>query len=365
MKSRLLGALLALWMAASATGVSGGKYAGVLPWTVADSTPFPWEGLQDDLDALLKVQARDKAVSVLVFNEGFYAVTLNCLVSMIKFARLENIIVTAAGAGSVARCRQLRLPCYDAAHLMKAYGSRAADGDTERNSPEWFQLVWVKTLIAHSIIKKDYNVLFADADTVFLKDATSAYANILRDSGADGSFMFEEANQTREDGTPYLNKYLNSGNFFLKSNARTKKMMDMWAVGYRFQSHSNGNQLWLNKLERLGYKLCHVADRCQHYVEQGWAAIKPHPNQYEGVGQMCTPDRLREGLCTDRRLYVHAVCRAGQHLKRRAFEKLGLWFVHVEPEKPTDIRLELPKDGRLPCNGTTWALTYNLTNYHR
>jgi hypothetical protein len=44
---------------------------------------------------------------------------------------------------------------------MKSYGSRAADADTQRNSPEWFQLVWVKTLIAHSIIKKNYNVLFA------------------------------------------------------------------------------------------------------------------------------------------------------------------------------------------------------------
>ena len=74
--------------------------------------------------------------------------------------------------------------------------------------------------------------------------------------------------------------------------------------------------------------------------------------------QMCTPHRLPEGLCTDRRLYVHAVCRAGQHLKREAFEKLGLWFVHVNPDDPLDIRVNLPAGDQLPCGNTTWALDY-------
>jgi len=125
-------------------------------------------------------------VSVLVFNEGFLAVTLNCLVSMIKFARLDNIIVTAAGASSLERCQQLRLPCYDAAHLIKSYGSQAAEADTKRNSPEWFQLVWIKTLVAHAIIKRDCDVLFADADTVFLKDANKAYTEFLDRYNAGG-----------------------------------------------------------------------------------------------------------------------------------------------------------------------------------
>ncbi|KAI8476532.1 MAG: nucleotide-diphospho-sugar transferase-domain-containing protein [Monoraphidium minutum] len=328
------------------------------PWEVSRDEKLPWEGLHNDLDALLKVQARDNAVSVLVFNEGFALVTLNCLVSMIAFANLENIIVTAAGAGSLGRCTELRLPCYDSAHLIAAYGSKAAEGDATRNSPEWFQLVWVKTLIAHAIIKRDYNVLFTDADTVYLKDATSAYASILRRYDADGSFMFEEANQTREDGTPYLNRYLNSGNFFLMSNPRTKKMMAMWAIGYKFQSNSNGNQLWLNKLEALGYRLCHSREQCGRHRAAGWAAIKPHPNQYEGLGQMCTPHKLPGGVCGDRRLYVHAVCRAGHHLKKQAFEKLGLWFVHPDAAAPGGVRVELPPGLPLPCSGATWELGY-------
>jgi hypothetical protein len=86
-------------------------------------------------------QARNNTVSVLVFNEGFLAVTLNCLVSMIKFGRLDNIVVASVGAGSLARCRTLRLPCYDAAGLIETYGNKAAEADAKRNSPEWFQLV--------------------------------------------------------------------------------------------------------------------------------------------------------------------------------------------------------------------------------
>lgn len=98
---------------------------------------------------------------MLVFNEGFYAVTLNCLVSMYKFGRLQNLVVAAAGAGSLRRCQQLRLPCFDANLLVKANGGDAGAGDATRGSPEWFQLVWVKTLIAQAAIQRGYHVFFA------------------------------------------------------------------------------------------------------------------------------------------------------------------------------------------------------------
>jgi hypothetical protein len=75
----------------------------------------------------------------------------------------------------------------------------------------------------------------------------------------------------------------------------------------------------------MGYKICHNKSVCQMHREEDWAAIKPHPNQFRGRGAMCTPDSFEEGLCTDRRLYVHAVCKQGHHQKIAAFKKLGLW----------------------------------------
>ncbi|GBF91853.1 hypothetical protein Rsub_04958 [Raphidocelis subcapitata] len=338
--------------------------ADLLPWDIRSADKLPWEGLQEDLDALLRVQARDNAVSILVFNEGFYHVTLNCLVSAVKVAKLDNLVIVAAGARSAARCRQLRLPCLDAARLTREYGGAAAEGDAARGSAEWFQLVWVKTLAAHAAIARGYDVAFVDADTVFLKEAMPVYRDFLSRNNADGTFMYEEANQTRDDGAPYLNRYLNSGNFFLRSNARTRRLMDAWLLGYRFQSQTNGNQLWLNKLEGLAYKLCLSPAACARRAAEGWAAIHPHPNQFDGAGQMCTPDSLahfRGGLCTDRRLYVHAVCRAGQHLKRRAFERLGLWLVAVNPDDDLDVRAALPP--ALPCGGGTWRQDYSRPSF--
>lgn len=41
---------------------------------------MPWEGLQDNLPELLAVQGRDKEVALIVFNEGFSELALNCLV---------------------------------------------------------------------------------------------------------------------------------------------------------------------------------------------------------------------------------------------------------------------------------------------
>ena len=58
MRAGLLGVWVALWIVAAAGGANGGQFTGVLPWTVADDAPFPWEGLHDDLDALLRVQVR-------------------------------------------------------------------------------------------------------------------------------------------------------------------------------------------------------------------------------------------------------------------------------------------------------------------
>jgi hypothetical protein len=123
-------------------------------------------------------------VSILVFNEGFYHVTLNCLISMVKIARLDNLVIAAAGPGSVARCRQLRLPCLDAVHLTRAHGGAAADGDAARGTAEWYQLVWVRTLAAHAAIARGYDVLFADADTVFLREALPVYRAFLKDNNA-------------------------------------------------------------------------------------------------------------------------------------------------------------------------------------
>jgi len=140
--------------------------------------------------------------------------------------------------------------------------------------------------------------------------------------------------------------------------------------------------------------------------------------QFQTPDQMCTPDHFAEGVCGDRRLYVHATCRSGHHLKRKALENLGLWCVPAWPRRringgttcllawvlsPVRIRLTHPRlsptpstmsrflqngqadgagsssssssstdtlrmmlapDSLLPCGGPTWSRNYTLMSPH-
>ncbi len=109
------------------------------------------------------------------------------------------------------------------------------------------------------------------------------------------------------------------------------------------------------------FAVCHTREQCRAVRARGVAAIKPHPNQFEGVGQMCLPDHLfaQEPLCSERRIYIHAVCRSGSGIKQRAFEALGLWFIHVY-SMPDAVDVRLPVQGAvLPCRGAG-ALTWGL-----
>ncbi len=128
--------------------------------------------------------------------------------------------------------------------------------------------------------------------------------------------MYEEANKTQPDGSTQLVRYLNSGNYFLRRNERTQRLMKVWMDGYAIQGADHGNQMWLNWMagfDDASYGICHTRAQCAAVKAAGRAAIKPHPNQFARRGQMCmVPAQMRKDdpeLCDDRRLYVHAVCR--------------------------------------------------------
>jgi hypothetical protein len=235
---------------------------------------FRWEGLHNDLPALLKAQARDNAVAAVVFNRGFAPIALNCIVSLVRFGRAHNYVVAAVGESSVAGCLALRLPCFNATGLLE----KPPDGDAGRNTREWFNLVrgeglcpcacmcgvrvrvcagvqaccvfavcmcmcaskrararavhtlillacvsgqaggggarggleprsitaapapppapapapqkvWAKTLVTDAVFELGYDVLFFDADVVWLKEALPNYRRFLEKYDADGTFM--------------------------------------------------------------------------------------------------------------------------------------------------------------------------------
>lgn len=331
----------------------------LLPWEFKGREDrFRWEGLHNDLGALLKVQAKDNAVAVLIFNQGFAGLALNCIVSLVRFAKAHNYIVAAVGDGSVQHCEELRLPCYNASAAVE---SKATDGDAGRNTQDWYTLVWAKTLVTDAIFEMGYDVLFTDADVVFIKEAFPAYNRLLDRFDADGTFMQEARVEKKSNNTTSVNRYFNSGNFFLRNNFRTRHMMTEWMVGYFKHGDKNGNQLWLNWMKDYPgqpYGICYTREECTALKNKGVAAMKPHPSQFDGRAQMCLPARFND-ICSDRRLYVHAVCKSGGHAKKTSFTKLGLWFVHIF-SLPDDIEVSVPSGSGLPCpSQKAWEDSYD------
>lgn len=56
--------LVALIVCQTASAAAGALVAGQLPWEAAVGAPFAWEGLESDLDALLRVQASGASAGV-------------------------------------------------------------------------------------------------------------------------------------------------------------------------------------------------------------------------------------------------------------------------------------------------------------
>jgi hypothetical protein len=114
---------------------------------------FRWEGLHNDLPSLLKAQAINNAIALVVFNHGFAPIALNCIVSLVRFGKAHNYIVAAVGDASVAHCTELRLPCYNATRVVKHKDFKmehSTEGDAGRNTQEWFNLVGDGECWAHT-----------------------------------------------------------------------------------------------------------------------------------------------------------------------------------------------------------------------
>jgi len=295
---------------------------------------------------------------LVIFNHGYAALALNLIVSLVRYAEVQNYIVGVVGNNSLASCITLRLPCYNATSM-----SNTTEGSASRYTLEWFHLVWSKTLILDQVFKLGYHVMFSDADMVYMKPAAAAYNNLLDTYDADGTFMMEEQLRKFANGTQWVNRYINSGSFMLRNNERTRLMMADWMRGFSEHSENNGNQKWLNWMRGFKpptYALCHTRSECAEVKAKGLAAIKPHPMQYEGMGALCTPKHLPD-LCDDRRLYIHAVCLNGNNAKMWAFNQLGLWLLEPStlPELPQPLHIPSPKKAALPCSTqTAWEKHY-------
>ncbi len=90
------------------------------PWLLPpdQQAKLPYLGMENNLTALLKVQASHDWVTVVLYTSGHADMTLNCIYSYIHFGKAHNLVVYTFDNVSLASCRDFKLPCYNATSLL-------------------------------------------------------------------------------------------------------------------------------------------------------------------------------------------------------------------------------------------------------
>lgn len=184
------------------------------PWAAPAHIKFAYQGLHNDLRSLLSQQAIRQSISVTFFTAAQRPMLLNCLYSLIKYGRALNYIVVTIDHTSLNECLALRLPCYNATHML---GDLASENDSSFGSPQYRKLVHSKPGIVWEVLRLGLNVHFTDVDVSFLRRVWPSYNRLLQNTGADMVFMNEYT-------------HLNTGNFVIRYNERTATAVRAWAT---------------------------------------------------------------------------------------------------------------------------------------
>ncbi len=341
---------------------------------------FEYQGLHNDLRRLLGQQTLRQSVSVTFFTTAQRPMLLNCLYSMIKYGKAFNYIVVTIDHGSLAECLRLRLPCYNATHLL---GDFASGTDYSFGSPQYRKLVHSKPAIVWEVLRLGVNVHFTDVDVSFLRRVWPTFNRFLQLTGADMAFMNEYT-------------HLNTGNFVIKYNERTVQAVRAWATAaperdkyvmvicvvflddklpllyfinhmgachhphisspayHKPSSHTSKSfysyltdQEWLISLNDKHYKHCNNKRTCRQLQRAGIAALALHPSQFGKVSWTghC-PGRRPWHVCAPSMLYLHVICYSGQEHKTYWMKHYNLW--HLKEDDFTPVG-NATKHAYLPC----------------
>lgn len=285
------------------------------PWTAPNGTNFPYHGMHNDLEGLLKLQSRDGWITFLPWTSGVRRFGLNCFYSLMKYGKNRNFIIAAYDPVTIGACRMLNLPCYNAT----AYSASIVGGIFHFGTREHYTILYAQRNLARHVVSLGYNVHGSDIDVVFLRDVSAAIAPIFTQMQPDAIFVTEESAPS-PDRTGYINM-INSATYFIKASSRSLMLLEHWIK----PESGVDDQQWLNNLRGVAYSFCDSYATCLSVKRRGHAAVYRHPSFF--TGGSCIRDVLDPEPCHPRRLYVHYLCGVGWEGKHKAWDKLNFWFV--------------------------------------
>ena len=91
-----------------------------------------------------------------VFSRAVTRWALNSIYSFILYGQSGNYIVAAADEASLARCLELRLPCYNASFLLGRRGVAISAHKLGLATKRYQSLVWGKVVLAENVLRLGY-----------------------------------------------------------------------------------------------------------------------------------------------------------------------------------------------------------------
>lgn len=290
------------------------------PWTETNFVS-PYKGLHNDLESLLRARYVDgNPITVFLYTLGARIFLQNCIYSFVNYGKGHNYIVFAIGATSLQSCIQMKLPCYNATHMVRSAinDSHHADFFT----PDFINIGWVKIMAADAVFGFGYDVHVSDIDMVYMRHVSSL-ADFAARVHADGTLLTEESmpEPAGAEQSGYIN-IVNIGSIYFKSNFRTKNLVRSWL----FRAFEASDQVVFNGMAYQQWGLCDSPASCKALRKSGKAAIIRHPSLWKEGS--C----VRESIdpCDTRALYVHILCVVGKEKKLEALRKLDLLFIKDE-----------------------------------
>lgn len=183
------------------------------PWLVSKEavSKFAYEGLEHDLDALLKTQADENGIVLMtIFNKFWIDHAHNFLFSLVRYGSIANFVIATMDPEALAACMANRLPCFDATAYaeveedMVAGGAGYKAGHTRKVTEA---MSWIKPRLAVAVLGRGYGFFMVDLDMTvnkyFMHDVLHTGLDLAHQCDSDSRWS------------------INSGFYLARPNART------------------------------------------------------------------------------------------------------------------------------------------------
>ena len=329
------------------------KIVEAAPWLLSPSSAqqrrFAYRGLENDLDALLKVMAGDeKKIAILKLNRHWQKMIQNNIYTLVHFGLVRNYVVLVGDELSLQVCIELNLPCYNGSTFLShkyrdlQLDKEAAYGDKRSYRP----LIWSRGFFNLEVLRRGYTTISADADIAYAKkDVWASFERYAGEVGADMVFMNEPP--------------LNAGHFYAVSSERVIALMEEWLASEP-KSTGAGDQHALNQLSNRTYVVCKTKKECDEAKKQTivlvsessrskyqnnipkMVTVRVHVPPTIRFGSVCPPpDDKRLDPCASDCLYIHAICILSERNKTKKLDTLGFWWLNEPCHETTSTQVSL------------------------